>query len=67
MRTESRGSVCRRIAEAWGFYCRRIELMELGYEDGWCTRAAFRVNGVGYETDFRSLAMEPAWDAPEEG
>lgn len=60
--TESKYSVALRISECWGFYPRAIELMELGYKDGWCNHAAFRVKGVGYSTDFRTLAMDPAWD-----
>lgn len=59
---ESNASVKSRIAECWGFQRKRIELMELGYSDGWCDHAAFRVAGIGYSTDFRTLAMEPAWD-----
>lgn len=41
---------------------KRIKLMELGYSDGWCDHAAFRVAGLGYSTDFRNLVMEPAFD-----
>lgn len=59
---ESNASVVSRIAECWGFQRKRIELMELGYSDGWCDHAAFRVAGLGYSTDFRNLAMEPAFD-----
>lgn len=59
---ESNASVKSRIAECWGFQRKRIVLMELGYSDGWCDHAAFRVAGLGYSTDFRTLAMEPAWD-----
>ena len=59
---ESNTSVRCRISECWGFYLPAVELMELGYKDGWCDHAAFRVKGVGYSTDFRTLAMDPAWD-----
>lgn len=59
---ESNASVKSRIAECWGFQRKRIELMELGYSNGWCDHAAFRVAGLGYLTDFRNLAMEPAFD-----
>lgn len=64
-RTESKASIRRRVAECWGFYCPAVELLELGFKDGWCDHAAFRVNGVGYSTDFRSLSMDPALDADE--
>ena len=57
--SECDGSVRRRIAECWGFYFPRVELLECSYADGWCTAAAFRVNGVGYSTDFRTLTMLP--------
>lgn len=63
---ESRASVVSRIAECWGFYRRAVDLLELGYKDGWCDHAAFRVNGVGYVTDFKTLAMEPAYDGDGE-
>lgn len=59
---ESNASVVSRIAECWGFQRNRIELMELGYSDGWCDHAAFRVAGLGYSANFRNLAMEPAFD-----
>lgn len=67
MRHETEASVRRRVAECWGFWCPAVTLMELGYEGGWCTHAAFRVAGVGYVTDFRTLAMEAAFDEPGEG
>ena len=63
MKEECMASVCRRIAECWGFYFKRVELLEADYVEGWCVAARFRVNGVGYSTDFRSLAMDPALDA----
>lgn len=59
---ESNASVKSRIAECWGFQRMRIVLLELGYSDGWCDHAAFQVAGLGYSTDFRTLAMEPVWD-----
>lgn len=65
MTTENNGSIKRRIAECWGFYFKCIVLMETGYTDGWCTHASFQVNGVGYSTDFKTLVMEPAFDADE--
>lgn len=64
-KVESDASVVSRIAECWGFYRRAVVLMELGYKDGWCDRAAFQVCGVGYSTDFRTLAMDPAYDAED--
>lgn len=59
---ESNASVVPRIAECWGFQRERIALLETGYRDGWCDHAAFRVAGLGYSTDFRNLAMDPAFD-----
>lgn len=45
-----------------GFQRKRIVLPELGYSNGWCDHATFRVAGIGYSTDFRALVMEPAYD-----
>lgn len=59
---ESNASIKSRIAECWGFQRKRIVLLELGYHDGWCDHATFRVCGLGYSTDFHNLAMEPVWD-----
>lgn len=56
---ECEGSVRRRIAESWGFYFPRVELLECTYADGWCTSATFRVNGIDYSTDFSALTMLP--------
>lgn len=60
--TESNASVVSRIAKCWGFQRKLIVLLELGYHDGWCDHATFRVAGLGYSTDFRNLAMESAFD-----
>lgn len=59
---ESNASVKSRISECWGFQRKRIVLLELGYSNGWCDHAAFRVAGLGYSTDFRNLVMDPAFD-----
>ena len=61
-KTESRFSIVQRIAACWGFYASAIELLELGYRDGWCDHASFRVRGVGYSTDFRTIERDPSWD-----
>lgn len=59
---ESNASIKSRIAECWGFQRKQIVLLELGYSNGWCDHAAFRVRGLGYSTDFKALVMDPVWN-----
>lgn len=62
MKEENKGSICRRIAECWGFYRPAVTLLDCVFDNYWCVAAAFRVNGVGYRTDFRTLVMDSAYD-----
>ena len=64
-KTEVKYSIITRISSCWGFYPNAIELLELGYHDGWCDHASFRVHGAGYSTDFRTIERDPAWDEGE--
>ena len=63
---ESKFSIQLRISACWGFYPNAIELLELGYHDGWCDHASFRVHGVGYSTDFKTIVTDPAFDEEAE-
>lgn len=59
---ETVGSIRRHVAAVWGYREDDIKLLEASYHRGVCDWIAFSVNGLGFTTDFRTLAVAPQYD-----
>ena len=70
---ETKGSLKRRIAHAWGFQTSGIELLEAsttwfelgGMQFNVYSSVQFSVNGKGWSTDFKTIARDTAYDEKE--
>lgn len=71
---ETKGSLKRRIAHAWGFEFEAIKLMEAdmmtcfemgGVQFNVYSSVQFSVNGKGWSTDFKTIARDTAYDEKE--
>lgn len=55
-------SIRRHIAAVFGYDPERIVLLEGSFRRGICESIAFAFDGLGFETDFRTLAVAPQYD-----
>lgn len=60
--SETAESIVERIARTFPIDAGSIVLLETSSRHGVCTSASFHVNGAGFETDFRTLAVAPQYD-----